>query len=128
MATVTRFSKTHEYVIFDDATNVGVVGVSDYAQSKLGDVVYLDLPDAGASFKQGETFGSIESVKAASDLYLPVAGKVVEKNATVVEKPQLVNEAAMGDGWLVKITVADKKEIAALMDAKAYEAHCASEA
>ena len=128
LATVTRFSKTHEYVTFDEATGVGVVGVSDYAQSKLGDVVYLDLPDAGAAFKQGDTFGSIESVKAASDLYLPVAGKILAKNAAVVDKPQLVNEAALGDGWLVKIAVTDKKQVAALMDAKSYEKHCAEEA
>jgi len=109
LATVTRFSKTHEYVTFDEATGVGVVGVSDYAQSKLGDVVYLDLPDA-------------------SDLYLPAAGKILEKNASVLDKPQLVNEAALGAGWLVKIAVADKKQVAGLMDAQAYEKHCASEA
>ena len=127
LATVTRFSKTHEYVTFDDSTGVGVVGVSDYAQSKLGDVVFLDLPDAGAQFKQGETLGSIESVKAASDLYAPVSGKVLEKNTSVVDKPQLVNEAALGAGWLVKLQVSNPKELLSLMDSKAYEKHCAEE-
>jgi len=118
MATVTRFSATHEYITLDTDTGVGKVGISDFAQSKLGDVVFVELPEAGASFKAGDSFGSVESVKAASDVYMPVAGKVVKKNDAIIDKPQLVNEAAMGDGWFVTVQVANAKDISSLMDAK----------
>jgi glycine cleavage system H protein len=93
----------------------------------LGDVVYLDLPDPDTKVQQTQTFGSVESVKAASDLYAPVSGTVIEKNNAVTGKPQLVNESAMGAGWLIKVKLSDKNELKSLLDAVAYDKHCAEE-
>lgn len=127
LATVTRFTKSHEYVTLDDQTLVGTVGISDFAQSKLGDVVFVELPDTGKSFKQGDVFGSVESVKAASDVYMPIEGKVLEKNNKVETTPGLVNQSALAEGWFIKIKANDMKQLSSLMDAKAYEKHCESE-
>ena len=106
---------------------MGTIGISDFAQSKLGDVVYLDLPAVGNSYKAGDSFGSVESVKAASDVYMPLGGKVLERNEAIIEKPQLVNESAMVDGWFIKIKVDDDKNMSSLLDAAAYDKMCQEE-
>ncbi len=113
-----RYAKSHEWARKDG--DLVVVGISDYAQDSLGDVVYVELPDAGKSFKQGETFGVVESVKAASDVYLPVSGEVAEVNAAVQDSPETVNEDAFGAGWLLKVKPSDPSELDSLMDAAAY--------
>jgi glycine cleavage system H protein len=99
---------------------VVVVGITDYAQGELGDIVYLDLPKAGASFDAHGTFGTIEAVKAVSELYMPVAGEVVEVNPRLDGEPALVNSDPYGDGWMVKVRLADGADRSALMDAAAY--------
>ncbi|NLV73155.1 MAG: glycine cleavage system protein GcvH [Chloroflexi bacterium] len=114
------YTKSHEWIRVDD--EFGYIGVSDYAQSQLSDVVYVEVPEVGDSFSQGEVFGVIESVKAASELNLPVAGEVVEVNLDLEDTPELVNKDPYGDGWLVKIAIEDLGELDFLMDAKAYEA------
>ncbi|KAH9261150.1 glycine cleavage system H protein [Batrachochytrium salamandrivorans] len=126
-AVITRFSETHEYISIDDQTLIGTVGISDYAQSKLGDVVYIELPEQGKEIGKTEVFGSVESVKAASDVYLPVSGTVVEVNAKLEATPGLVNSSALSEGWFIKIKAKDIKEIDSLLDAKAYEKFCESE-
>ena len=112
-----QYTKTHEWIKIegDSAT----VGISDYAQDALGDVVYVELPEVGASYEAGQSFGAVESVKAASDLYLPVGGEIIEVNTPLLDQPELLNSDPYGDGWLVKITVA--QGIGALMSAEAYE-------
>ena len=112
-----QYTKTHEWIKIegDSAT----VGISDYAQDSLGDVVYVELPDVGASYEAGQSFGAVESVKAASDLYLPVGGEVTEVNTPLLDHPELLNSDPYGDGWLIKITLA--QGVGALMSAEAYE-------
>lgn len=103
---------------------IGTVGVTDYAQDSLSDIVFLELPAAGATFGQGDTFGVVESVKAASDLLMPVAGEVTAVNEELVDTPEAVNEDPYGS-WLVKIKLSDPSQLEALMDADAYAAYCA---
>src|SRR3954465_11061859 len=112
-----QYTKSHEWIKIegDSAT----VGISDYAQDSLGDVVYVELPDVGASFEAGQPFGAIESVKAASDLYLPVGGEVIEVNAPLVNQHELLNRDPYGDGWLIRIKIA--QGVGALMSAEHYE-------
>ena len=112
-----QYTKSHEWIKIegDGAT----VGISDYAQDSLGDVVYVELPDVGASYAAGQPFGAVESVKAASDLYLPVGGEVIEVNTPLLDQPELLNSDPYGDGWLVKIKLAPG--VGALMSAEAYE-------
>ena len=112
-----QYSKTHEWIRIegDEAT----VGISDYAQHELGDVVYVDLPEIGASYDAEGVFGAVESVKAASELYLPVAGEVTAVNDALLGQPELLNSDPYGDGWLIKIRVAEG--VGALMSAEAYE-------
>jgi len=111
-----QYTKSHEWIKIegDQAT----VGISDYAQDQLGDVVYVELPEVGAEYEAGAAFGAVESVKAASDLYLPVAGEIIEVNEPVVSSPELLNSDPYGAGWLVKIKVAEG--VGALMSAEAY--------
>lgn len=94
-------TKTHEYVLHEG--DICTVGITDYAVEQLGDIVFVELPEVGASFEKGESFGAIESVKAASEVYSPVAGEVVEINETLLEKPELINEDSYSEGWLIKI-------------------------
>ncbi|GJG88175.1 glycine cleavage system H protein [Gemmatimonadetes bacterium T265] len=115
-----HYTKEHEYVKATDDPAVVVVGITDYAQGELGDVVYLDLPKPGATFGANETFGTIEAVKAVSELYMPVAGEVVEVNPRLDGEPALVNGDPYGDGWMVKVRVAGDADRSALMDAAAY--------
>lgn len=112
-----KYSVDHEWISVIDG--IGRVGITDYAQQQLGDVVYVELPDVGKSFKQGEQFGSIESVKAVSDLYCPVSGEVVEVNTGLSEKPESVNRQAH-ETWLIAIKLSDLDELLRLLDADAY--------
>ena len=121
-----KYAKSDEWVRVEGET--ATVGISDYAQNALSDIVYVDLPQVGASFAAGQSFGSVESVKAQSDVYLPVAGVVTAVNDTLSQSPELVNSEPFGGGWLVKIKVSDAAALAGLMDAAAYEAFCAGRA
>ena len=121
----TYFSKTHEYVTVDGDS--AVIGISDFAQKALGNVVYVDMPEEGDEITAGEDFGAVESVKAASDLIAPVSGEVVETNEALVDNPQLVNDDCMAN-WIIKITLSDPSELDSLMDEDVYKAFCESEA
>ena len=103
--------------------DVVAIGITDYAQGELGDIVYLELPKVGAQFKKHDVFGTIEAVKAVSELFSPVSGEIVEINARLEKEPQLVNTAPYGDGWMVKMKLADAGEKKGLLDAAAYGAH-----
>lgn len=121
-----KYAKSDEWVRVEGES--ATVGISDYAQDALSDIVYVDLPQVGASFAAGAAFGSVESVKAQSDVYLPVAGTVTAVNEALAQTPEVVNSDPFGAGWLVKLTVTDAAALASLMDAAAYEAFCASRA
>lgn len=116
-----KFSEEHEWVRLEG--DIGVVGITDYAQEQLGDVVYVELPDIGRKVEQGGEVAVVESVKAASEVYAPVSGEVVEVNETLTTAPQIVNEDATGAGWFVKIRVSDASELDNLMDEAAYKAY-----
>ena len=116
----------HEYIKVEG--NVGVCGITDFAQSALGDIVFVDLPAVGDEFEAGDSFGSVESVKAASDVYAPVSGTIVEINEALEDSPELVNSSAEDDAWFVKIEMSDTSEVNELMDETAYEEHCENEA
>jgi glycine cleavage system H protein len=118
-----KYAKSHEWVRLDG--DIATVGITDFAQSELGDVVFVELPEVGRALAAGESFGSVESVKTVSDIYAPVAGVVVEVNPTLGARSELVNEAPYGDGFLVKIRVSDPAEAGALLDAEAYGAEIA---
>lgn len=113
-----HYSKDHEYVRLDG--DVAVVGISDYAQEQLGDIVFIELPNVGKKVEKGKELAVIESVKAASEVYSPVSGEVIEVNAELGETPALVNEDPLARGWLVKLRVTQADEFAALMDEGAY--------
>ena len=116
-----RFTKDHEYVIVSG--DVATVGISDHAQSQLGDVVYVELPEVGAKFDKGAAAAVVESVKAASDVYSPVSGEVVAVNDDAVSQTSLVNEDAQGRGWLFRLKLSNAKELDGLMDEDAYAAY-----
>ncbi|MDD6542496.1 MAG: glycine cleavage system protein GcvH [Prevotella sp.] len=115
------YSESHEFVKVDG--NYGYVGITDYAQNALGNVVYVDMPDVDDEVTAGEEFGAVESVKAASDLNSPVSGTVVEVNEALEDQPELINKDAFAN-WIIKVELSDKSELNSLMDAKAYEAFC----
>jgi glycine cleavage system H protein len=112
------YSETHEWLLVEG--NVAKIGITDHAQSELGDIVYLEVKDPGTEVSAGGEFGIIESVKAASDIYLPVAGKITEVNDAAVEDPAVINKDPYGDGWLAKIELGDLGELEKLMDAAGY--------
>lgn len=118
------YSESHEFVKVEG--NFGFVGITDYAQHALGNVVYVDMPDVDDEVEAGEDFGAVESVKAASDLISPVSGTVVEVNEALEDEPELLNKDAFAN-WIIKVELSDKSELDNLMDAKAYEKHCANE-
>jgi glycine cleavage system H protein len=118
--TIERFTKDHEWIRVDGG--IGTVGITQHAQDQLGDVVFVELPEAGRKPAKGETVAVVESVKAASDIYAPVAGEVTEVNTAVADHPGLVNEDAEGKAWFFRLRIADAKELDALMDRAAYEA------
>ncbi|MGH7653746.1 MAG: glycine cleavage system protein GcvH [Gemmatimonadaceae bacterium] len=114
-----RYTTDHEYVKATSTTGVYAIGITDYAQGELGDIVYLELPKKGAKFAAHATFGTIEAVKAVSELFCPVAGEVVEVNSRIDGEPALVNTDPYGDGWMIKLK-ADAAAVGALLDAAAY--------
>ena len=116
----TRYTKDHEWVRLEG--DIATVGITDHAQDALGDVVFVELPEPGRDVTQGEACAVVESVKAASDVYAPLAGHVTETNAAIVEDPAMVNREASAEGWFFKLRLADTAAFAALMDAAAYEA------
>lgn len=120
-----KYTKEHEWAKLDG--ELVLVGITDYAQHELGDVVYVELPKPGTRTTQGKPFGVIESVKAASDLFAPVSGEVVETNADLEQHPEYVNEDPLGRGWMLKVRPSDLAELDRLMDAAAYDAHAASQ-
>jgi len=121
-----RYAKSHEYIHMEG--DVGTVGITDYAQKELGDVVFVELPQVGTQLDAGDELGSIESVKAVSELFSPVGGEVVEVNERLTEKPELVNTDPYGDGWLIKLRVADPTEIdELLMTAEEYDEYVETE-
>ncbi|HUJ15159.1 MAG TPA: glycine cleavage system protein GcvH [Thermoanaerobaculia bacterium] len=121
-----RYAKSHEYVHVEGET--GTIGITDYAQKELGDVVFVELPQVGTELEQGDEMGSIESVKAVSELFSPVSGEVVEVNETLSEKPELVNTDPYGDGWMIRIKLTTPEEADELMDAEEYEEYVEKEA
>jgi glycine cleavage system H protein len=116
-----RYTEQHEYLKPTGDEGVYFVGITDYAQGELGDVVFVELPQAGASFQAMQSFGTIEAVKAVSDLYCPVAGEVVEANGALDANPAAVNSDPYGEGWMIKLRVADPSAVDGLLDAAAYE-------
>jgi glycine cleavage system H protein len=121
-----RYTKDHEWINLQGS--VGAIGITDYAQHELGDVVFVEMPKVGAQMKGGESFGSVESVKAVSDIFMPVSGEITEINSLLLDSPETINKDPHGAAWLVKIRVTDPKEVSGLMDAAAYEAYVAGQA
>jgi glycine cleavage system H protein len=118
-----RYTKEHEWIKLDGAT--GTVGITDYAQHELGDVVFVELPKIGAKIAAGQSFGTVESVKAVSEIYSPVTGEVAETNAVLGNEPEKINQDPHGAAWLIKIKLANPSEVNSLMDAAAYQAYIA---
>jgi len=114
-----RYSREHEWVRLEGS--IATVGITDYAQDSLGDVVYLELPSEGASVTKDEPFGVVESVKAVSDLFAPVSGKVTEVNDALVDSPEVINEDPYGDAWMIKVEVTNPEEIKELLSAEEYK-------
>ncbi|MBC7652794.1 MAG: glycine cleavage system protein GcvH [Deinococcales bacterium] len=114
-----RYTKDHEWVSLEG--NIATVGITDFAQSELGDIVYIDVNTVGQELKAEEVFGTVEAVKTVSDLFLPISGTISEINALLLKKPELVNTDPYGDGWMVKIEVSSITDFEALMDATAYQ-------
>ncbi|MGJ8455308.1 glycine cleavage system protein GcvH [Pseudothermotoga sp. U03pept] len=120
-----KYAKTHEWVVADG--KIAIVGITNHAQDKLGDVVYVDLPQVGKAVKKGEAMMSIESVKAASDIYAPVSGRVVAVNEKLNNQPELVNKDPEGEGWLVKIEMTSESELNELLNEEEYKKLCEEE-
>jgi len=118
------FTPDHEWIAVDGDT--GTVGITDFAQKQLGDVVFIEVPEVGRVLAKGDEAAVVESVKAASEVYTPVGGTVTESNAALTEAPAMVNSDPMGDGWFFRMTLSDPSELEALMDQAAYDAHLAA--
>jgi glycine cleavage system H protein len=121
-----RYTKEHEWIKLDGP--VGTIGITDYAQAELGDVVFVELPKVGTQIKAGQSFGTVESVKAVSEIFSPVTGEVTETNASLADAPEKINKDPHGAAWLVKMRLTDTKEISGLMDAASYQAYIAEKA
>lgn len=121
-----RYTKDHEWIKVDGA--VGTIGITDYAQQELGDVVFVEMPKPGAAVTAGQSFGTVESVKAVSEIFSPVSGEVTENNPALADAPEKINSDPHRSAWLVKVKLADPQEVASLMDAAAYEAYIAEKA
>ncbi|MER0441302.1 glycine cleavage system protein GcvH [Emticicia sp. W12TSBA100-4] len=115
-----RYTSEHEWLRITEG-NIAVIGVTDFAQSELGDIVFVEIETVGQTLATNEIFGTVEAVKTVSDLFLPVAGKILEVNPTLANNPELVNSDPYGEGWMVKVEVADLAEVEALMDSAAYQ-------
>jgi glycine cleavage system H protein len=118
-----RYTKEHEWV--STSAEVATIGITDYAQTELGDVVFVELPKVGATVTAGKTFGTVESVKAVSEIFAPASGEVVEANPELTPKPETINSDPHGAGWLIKIKLVNPGELSGLLDATAYEAYVA---
>ena len=114
------FTKDHEWVKVSG--NEAIIGISDYAQSELGEIVFVELPSVGSDLKKEEVFGTVEAVKAVSDLFMPVSGGVIEVNSALEDKPELINESPYGEGWMIKILLYDASELDQLMTEEQYQA------
>ncbi|HWP81417.1 MAG TPA: glycine cleavage system protein GcvH [Bacteroidota bacterium] len=114
-----KYTKDHEWIRIDGG--FGWIGITDYAQSELGDIVFVELPAVGAKLEQGKTFGTIEAVKAVSDLYAPMSGEVVEINKEVQDSPEVVNKEPYERGWMIKVKIANSAELSSLLDADSYK-------
>ena len=121
----TKYAKSHEYTHLDG--DVATIGITEYAQKELGDVVFVELPQVGSQLEQNEEMGSIESVKAVSELFAPVTGEVTEVNERLRENPELVNSDPYGDGWMIKVRISDVSELDELMTAEEYDEYCEKE-
>ncbi len=115
-----KYTKEHEWVRIEG--NTATVGITDHAQGELGDIVYVDIPDAGASMNQGDVFGTIEAVKTVADLFAPVSGTILEFNTAVNDAPEAINDDSYGAGWIIKIELSHPEEIGALLDVASYKA------
>ncbi len=113
-----KYSKEHTWLRISD--NIGIIGITEFAQSELGEIVYADLPNDGYSFEQDKVFGSVEAIKTVSDLFMPVSGKVMETNKKLLQTPTFVNDDPYGEGWIMKIEITNPAEIENLLDATAY--------
>jgi glycine cleavage system H protein len=113
-----KYTKDHEWIRVEGET--GIVGITEYAAGELGDIVFVELPAKGKQVKQGETFGTVEAVKAVSDLYAPLSGEVAETNSNLEKTPEIVNKEPYKSGWMIKIKIKDKNELKNLLDAKGY--------
>ena len=121
-----RYTKDHEWIKVDGS--VATVGITDYAQQELGDVVFVELPKVGVKMNARQAFGTVESVKAVSEIFMPLSGEVTEINSALVDAPEKINKDPHGLAWLVKIRLSDPKEVSSLMDARAYESYIATQA
>lgn len=115
-----KYTKDHEWVKVEG--DIAVIGITDYAQGELGDVVYVELPETGSTFEKEESFGTIEAVKAVADIFCPLSGEFVEVNEVIQDAPETINKDPYGDGWMVKIKISDSVQLDELMDAEAYKA------
>lgn len=115
-----KYSKEHEWVLIEG--NVATIGITDYAQNELGEIVFVEVETIDETLEQNEVFGSVEAVKTVSELFMPIAGKVIELNAALEDKPELLNEAPYGEGWIIKVEMTDPLQADALMSADEYEA------
>ena len=113
-----KYTKEHEWTRIEG--NIATIGVTDFAQSELGDIAWLEMPEVGAETKIGETFGTIEAVKTVEDLYAPISGKIIEINSELLDSPELVNDDPYGKGWIVKLEISDEAEITKLLSADDY--------
>lgn len=118
-----HYSREHEWVLVEDG-NAAVIGVTDFAQSELGEVVYVETPELGEKISKDDPFGAVESVKAVSDLYAPVSGSVTEVNDALPETPELINDDPYGEGWIVKVDLSDPDELGDLLNAEEYKEYC----
>jgi glycine cleavage system H protein len=116
------YQPSHEWIRVQG--DEGVIGISDYAQSELNDVVYVELPEAGDNLEKGQEFGTIESVKAASELYMPVSGEILAVNEALEDEPERVNQDPFGEGWMMRVRIADPSELEDLLNAEAYKSLC----
>ena len=119
------YSKEHEWILKEN--DVATLGITDHAQKELGDVVFVDLPEVGATFDANEAFGSVESVKAVSEVYLPVSGEVVETNESLLDAPEKINDHPYGEGWIIRIRLGDPSQLEALMSSQEYSKYVEEE-
>ncbi|MCI0496236.1 glycine cleavage system protein GcvH [candidate division KSB1 bacterium] len=117
------YTQEHEWILFDDSANTATIGITDYAQGELGDIVFVELPSVGVTVKQADPFGTIEAVKAVSDLFSPVTGEVVEVNSLLQDRPELINQDPYDKGWMIKVKISDSSELNSLMSPEDYKTH-----